>query len=365
MSGGIEAAGDAITGGIIARAVEPAHGGDAIGADGLTHEHACLNCGAALTGPYCHSCGQHAHVHRTLGAILHDLLHGVFHFEGKVWRTLPMLVWKPGELTRRYVHGERARFVSPLALFLFCVFLMFATFESVGGPVRLNVDRATMTNGAKVATTEFADELVKTKAKLTALEQQRREAVAKAQPVAALDKEIADAKSDIGGLTAASAMVDGVAPEALDLSDNMKLDSGSKAFDGKVRGALKNPRLLLYKLQSSAYKFAWALIPLSLPFMWLIFAWRRQYKLYDHAVFVTYSLSFVMVLLVAMALLAATGAPSAWAFLLVPAHMFRQLKQAYLLGWFSALWRTAALLVVSASVLVVFGATLLALGLLG
>jgi hypothetical protein len=32
-----------------------------------------------------------------------------------------------------------------------------------------------------------------------------------------------------------------------------------------------------YKLQSSAYKFAWALIPLSLPFMWLIFAGRRNY----------------------------------------------------------------------------------------
>lgn len=29
--------------------------------------------------------------------------------------------------TRRYVNGERARFVSPLALFLFTVFLMFAT----------------------------------------------------------------------------------------------------------------------------------------------------------------------------------------------------------------------------------------------
>jgi Protein of unknown function (DUF3667) len=365
MTGGIEAAGDAITGGLIARAVEPRAGEDSVGTDGLKHEHACLNCGTTLAGSYCHSCGQHAHIHRTLFAIFHDILHGVFHFEGKVWRTLPMLVWKPGDLTRRYVHGERARFVSPLALFLFSVFLMFATFESVGGPIRLNVDRATMTDGAKVATTEFADELIKTKAKLATLEQQRREAVAKALPVAALDKEIADAKSDVGGLTAATAMVDGLAPEALDLSDNMKLDSGSKAFDGKVRGALKNPRLLLYKLQSSAYKFAWALIPLSLPFMWLIFAWRRQYRLYDHAVFVTYSLSFVMVLLVAMALLAATGAPSAWALLLVPVHMFRQLMQAYTLGWFSTLWRTAVLLCVSATVLVLFGAALLALGLLG
>ena len=37
-----------------------------------------------------------------------------------------MLAWRPGELTRRYIDGQRARFISPIALFLFCVFLMFA-----------------------------------------------------------------------------------------------------------------------------------------------------------------------------------------------------------------------------------------------
>lgn len=49
----------------------------------------------------------------------HDLLHGLLHFEGKIWRTLPLLAWWPGELTRRYIEGARARFVSPMALFLF------------------------------------------------------------------------------------------------------------------------------------------------------------------------------------------------------------------------------------------------------
>jgi len=365
MSGGFEAAGDALTGGIVARAVEPRHGEDAVGADGHTHEHACLNCGTALMGSHCHACGQHAHVHRTLGAIFHDILHGVFHFEGKVWRTLPLLAWKPGDLTRRYIHGQRAQFVSPLALFLFCVFLMFATFESVGGPLRINVNRATMTNGEKVEVKEFDAELVKTKALVADLERQRVTAIAEQKPVAALDKKLEDARNDVTGLTAAAAMVNGVSPETLTLPDAIKVDTGDKNFDAKVKEASKNPKLLLYKLQSSAYKFAWALIPLSLPFMWLIFAWRRQYRLYDHAVFVTYSLSFVMVLLVAMSLLAAAGISTGWALLLVPVHMFLQLKQAYVLRWFSALWRTVALQIVSVTVLVLFGTTLLALGLLG
>ena len=58
--GGIEAFGDAVTGGLLARAVEPEAGE----ADGHTHEKCCLNCGTPLTGPYCSACGQKAHAHR-------------------------------------------------------------------------------------------------------------------------------------------------------------------------------------------------------------------------------------------------------------------------------------------------------------
>src|SRR5688572_28665361 len=125
MEGHGEAAADIITGGVIGRAVEP----DA----GSAHDHGergkCRNCGAALVGAYCSSCGQPAHLHRSLSSLFHDILHGVFHFEGKVWRTIPELLFHPGRLTRRYIDGERAKFVSPMALYLFTVFLMFAVFS--------------------------------------------------------------------------------------------------------------------------------------------------------------------------------------------------------------------------------------------
>ena len=101
-----EAVGDAVTGGVLGRAVEPNAGEP--GADGHTHERNCLNCGALLAGDYCHACGQKAHVHRTLSAFVHDFLHGALHFEGKIWNTLPLLAWRPGDLTRRYIDGERA-----------------------------------------------------------------------------------------------------------------------------------------------------------------------------------------------------------------------------------------------------------------
>src|SRR5688572_2509683 len=125
MEGHGEAAADIITGGVIGRAVEP----DA----GSAHDHGergkCRNCGAALAGAYCSACGQPAHLHRSLSSLGHDILHGVFHFEGKLWRTIPELFFHPGRLTRRYIDGERAKFISPMALYLFTVFLMFGVFS--------------------------------------------------------------------------------------------------------------------------------------------------------------------------------------------------------------------------------------------
>src|SRR4051794_7125791 len=157
MVGNLEAIGDALTGGVVGRAVEPGAGE---AADGHTDERVCLNCGSLLTGPFCSECGQHAHVHRTLSAFFHDFLHGVLHFEGKIWRTLPLLAWKPGELTRRYIDGQRATFVSPIALFLFCVFLMFAFVSLLGGVGEFSPK----------AKKDIASELAKDKQKLAILE---------------------------------------------------------------------------------------------------------------------------------------------------------------------------------------------------
>jgi len=142
---------DVVTVAAFAHAVE-ARGGTHAAAGDRAHDHEhglCLNCGTALIDAHCHRCGQAGHVHRTAGAFFHDVLHGVFHFEGKAWRTLPLLVFHPGALTRRYVAGERARFVSPIALFLFSVFLMFAVLAQL--PMFHFGNSAFLKNGGGVA----------------------------------------------------------------------------------------------------------------------------------------------------------------------------------------------------------------------
>ena len=358
MTGGFEAAGDAMTGAAIARAIEPAHGeghGDAHGA--------CLNCAAMLSGPFCHQCGQAAHLHRSLMSLWHDIAHGVFHFEGKIWRTLPMLVWRPGELTRRYIHGERARFVSPLALFLFTVFLMFGVISAFAG--HLHAPQISAANkGKSVAQirTEHGQRVAQ-RADLT-----RRLALARANhapeaQIDSLDAERDQVDQEIDGLEWAQGVFSGGDFTAVGFR------TGWQPLDDAIKRANENPNLLLYKLQSSAYKYSWALILLSIPFVWLLFFWKRQYKLYDHAIFVTYSLTFMMLLVVVLTTLGYAGFSSAVISIagvfIPPIHTYRQLRGAYRIGRIGAGLRTVLLMLFGSIVLTLFVVLLIALGVMG
>jgi hypothetical protein len=353
---GIEAVGEAVTGAMVARAVEPAAGEAHDAGVG-----ACLNCGTPLAGAYCHACGQAAHVHRTLGAFWHDLAHGVLHFEGKIWRTLPLLAWKPGDLTRRYIAGERARFVSPMAMFLFSVFLMFAVFNAVGGPV----GGADFRGKGKQASDLQNQERILTR-EIKTLETQKAAAPAGSAAAARLETNLVDRRQALSTVRLLQLKTKEVSSD-----DIIRLDKGESlgSLDHAYRKAKENPSLLIYKLQSNAYKFSWLLIPLSVPFVWMLFLHRRRhraYKAYDHTVFVTYSLAFMTVLVVALSLLRAIGLNSGWSILALtvvpPVHIFRQLEGAYALSWPSALWRTALLVFFAGLTLTLFMVGMVMLG---
>jgi hypothetical protein len=341
MTGNFEAIGDAITGAVVGRAVEP-RAGEAV--DGHSHESRCLNCGAGLTGRFCHDCGQHAHAHKSLAAFFHDLAHGVFHLEGKLWNTIPMLVWRPGELTRRYIDGQRARFVSPIALFLFCVFLMFAVVGLSSSNVHVK-----MKTQADVAQGLHDDQQ-----RLAVLQRMRAGA---SGPVAAkLDQQIGELTSDMS-------MLNAVRTAKIDAETFRIQRQFLGRIDKRLAEAAKNPELLFFKLKTNAYKFSWALIPISVPFVWLLFPFSRRFKLYDHTVFVTYSLCFMMLLLAASSVidLVSEGGASV-AFFVPPVHMYRQLRGAYGLGAGGAVWRTILLTIFAFIAISLFASLLVTLG---
>ena len=87
----------------------------------------CRNCGATLHGRFCHACGQKGIASRaTVRDVLHEGLHELAHFDGKIFQTLKLLITKPGALTIEFLDGRRARYISPLRLYLTCSLLFFA-----------------------------------------------------------------------------------------------------------------------------------------------------------------------------------------------------------------------------------------------
>ncbi len=330
----IDSIGDAVTGALLASSVEPK-----TGKDGHTKERACLNCSANLLGPYCAQCGQRAHVHRTLAAFGHDLLHGVLHFEGKFWRTLPLLALKPGQLTRRYIDGQRARYISPIALFLFVVFITFATFSIVGSRMDFLVGNDTAV--------DVSAEVARSERTIAALETELKSATPAERT--ALEGRLETARHDLQMLK--RIQTDGVAAVAVDQIARSEVKLGERKDEATPSSqswltkawdkARKHPDLLAYKLQMTAYKFAWLLIPVSLPFMWLLFPFNRRYRMYDHTVFVTYSLSVMLflVLVSAIGVLAGIGGLVMASVVIAPVYLAIQLKGAYQLSLAGTLLR--------------------------
>lgn len=393
MSEELEALGIAVEGGLIAKAVDAE--GRLVRAEGDVAGK-CLNCGAPVIGQYCGNCGQPLHIHRSIGAFWHDILHGVLHFEGKFWRTLPMLAWRPGELTRRYIHGERARFISPMALFLFSVFMMFAVFSFLGDPFSSGNTGSVEENVTTGIISEAGQLDREIKAKTARLRQASGEEKVRLEQeildlkkgrnvIASLtgeespypDVSLSDGATDMVKLPPVERNRTGTGSDEIStgniLAEGSAIRTGSERADeflqSVVRKVTANPDLLLYKLQANGYKFAWLLIPISLPLVWLTLIGRRGFHFYDHAVFTTYSISFMSLLFICCAILAAIGVTGAiWAALLIfypPFHMYRQLRHAYSMSRAEAFVRTSFLLLFAVISLTLFFAILLALGILG
>ena len=78
----------------------------------------CHNCGIRLVGRFCAACGQKAlPLSVTLHDFIHELTHEILHVDGRIVQSIRRLL-SPGFLTREYIQGRRARWISPIRLYL-------------------------------------------------------------------------------------------------------------------------------------------------------------------------------------------------------------------------------------------------------
>lgn len=96
----------------------------------------CRNCGALAPGLYCPHCGQETKLRLpTLREFIREAAGRYVALDGRFWRTLVALTFRPGFLTREYIAGRRRRYIRPARLYLFATLIFFAASRLFIDPV--------------------------------------------------------------------------------------------------------------------------------------------------------------------------------------------------------------------------------------
>jgi hypothetical protein len=104
----------------------------------------CANCGAEVVERYCSRCGQDGGLtpRLPLKEIVAEGLGEVLSVDGRMARTIGPFFLRPGLLTAEYLAGRRARYSSPLRLYLLTTLCFFLAASAGGFPaVRTTVGR--------------------------------------------------------------------------------------------------------------------------------------------------------------------------------------------------------------------------------
>lgn len=356
-------------------------------------EGACANCETELQGPVCYNCGQvNDEFHRPVRGLAFELVEGLLSLDGRVARTLPNLLGRPGRITRDYLKGRRARYMPPFRLYIIAsliFFLVVPSFEDLAtswndsasevaetvsgageGAAALRT-RVEAEIGAAIESGEMTPEEAE-----AALEVMRGMGLAPRQgpgPVDGVEPAAGDAARDPGmtedtqtptgdaGLTlqrgdrASETLVIGpggdpdqirrfFAPEDFGeapLDTVFPLQMRRFIGDRFARTA-SDPGGWVSAVQAWIPRLMFVMVPLYAFLLALTYAWRRGFFFYDHLIV---SLHFHSALFLAMSVLMLIGGPLAFGLLLLysNAYLYRLHRVVYGRGRFSSVLRTLTL----------------------
>ncbi|MGB2178246.1 MAG: DUF3667 domain-containing protein [Hyphomonas sp.] len=354
MSHDMEAAGAAALGGLTSGDHHP-----------VTKGEPCRNCGAPVAERYCSRCGQLAsNFHRPFFSLVASSLADTFALDSRLWRSVPMLLFRPGRMTRNYLDGQRARYVPPFRLFLLASVLFFLTVFGLGDRLGWYQDWQLNPGSALSLSEEDSTKLVET------IEAQLADENLDPDTRAVLEKTLANLESGSKSpfLDESTGEVDRDAlDEMIDLATNEDTPPEQVAT---IRGAgdrlarvLENQDRFGARLREWAPRFSLMFMPLLALMLAIMYAWHRKIYVYDHVITALHFQTFIYSLLTLLLLAAAflhTGA--GWLFgigtLWAIWYLHRQLRVTYGTGLFMAAFRTSILLILGITVLFV-----LALGL--
>ena len=123
----------------------------------------CASCGHAIDGAYCSRCGEEV-LDPTKLTLRHFLtrtvVHELFNFDGKIWRTLGLLLFRPGFLALEYAAGRRRAYVNPVRVLLVAIIVYVLAqggsgFTLGSGGLRLSIAPAPVSPERSISGTFF------------------------------------------------------------------------------------------------------------------------------------------------------------------------------------------------------------------
>lgn len=92
----------------------------------------CLNCDYQFreNENYCPKCGQENDIKRkTVGSFLKEFIEDLVSIDSRLYRSIPVFLFKPGKLTVDYNEGRRRKYITPIRLYLTWSFVCFLVFS--------------------------------------------------------------------------------------------------------------------------------------------------------------------------------------------------------------------------------------------
>ena len=303
----------------------------------------CANCETPLVGTYCHACGQLAEdFHKSIWKLVREALESFFHLDGRLARTLPRLIVRPGRLTRDYLDGKRAFQVPPLRTFLVILLLTFVVGQC-----------ALSSGGADDVVRQAGDSAADP---ASALDQARAE-IAADETMTEDERRIAEAALErnwgglVAGITAAQEANEIVEEEAANPDDRENAAAFRNWVSVRAEAIRAEPGRFALILGVWAQRVVMMMLPVSALILACLFFWRREVFLFDHLIFSMHSLSFQLLLITASFLLAMGVGPVAWNLLwLAPVHLFVHMREAYTSGTVATLLRMSVLFTATVAV---------------
>lgn len=293
----------------------------------------CRNCAAPLQGAHCHVCGQVADdMRRPVWELVYEALEQLLSLDGRFWRTLPALIFIPGRVTRRYLDGQRARYVQPFRLFLFASLVFFLIAASASGDLTRNLRINADQSGTHI---ESSGELERAQRDLEAAAEKGgpaaaglSEAAQALKGAAEQEKARSEPKPGEGARgteqeRAKCAVRDELLPErdpsprcqALrdanggDWGAEVELPFGGLSMEmreglaSRIETVIDRPEAYVAAMQRWAPRLVFVLFPIYALFLAVLHVWRRDLLFYDHLVaslhFHAFLFVFILLLMLA------------------------------------------------------------------